>query len=219
MPPTGGRKILYLATDAAGGVGQFAGIVKLGETMETSVSDKFEFPEEYRNSDIAVKELWAVVEAIKMYRSDDLILVIACDSTVTRSQLAKNHATDPQANKLLQYLHNLDRAFFKTVFVYSEDNVADNPSRGSKILEQFRFDETMKILSGSHTYCHQRGYKETGRNHKIALSDLTPLDQEMINRPSPEEWSGLDVRVYDEILHTTESTEGSRGSDRKRQRE
>lgn len=106
---------------------------------------------------IAVGELQAVcdtVNAILTKRKNDppKVIVLATDSQNAKNWIEKGHAKNHEAMKLLRHLDELlaqkdaDPVRLYLVYVKSEHNVADTPSRQDGDLEEDRLLETMKVL-------------------------------------------------------------------------
>lgn len=154
--PDARRRTLVLASDAAGADGQYAGIVKLGSVPGESVAVRCDFPDHIANADISVKELWAAIKAVEMWSDPDCDVILGLDNTVARAQIRHSLGPDSLVNDLLKELYeNRNYRTLKTLFIFSEDNVADPPSRGDALIDESRFWATHRILSGSHVYSHQ----------------------------------------------------------------
>ena len=111
------------------------------------------YPPHYK---IAVAELYAIylgVKTVMSQKTPPKLIVLATDSQNAKNWIEKGHAKNQHAMELLREIDLLlDRSVEKTrlylVYINTDDNVADQPSRGEQI-ERPRLTETVKILTNA----------------------------------------------------------------------
>lgn len=104
-------------------------------------------------------------------------MVLGIDKAVARAWPRKEFASGEHAELAKEILELLpDGALFRTLFLYSEDNIADCPSRNDPILDEYaRYHESRKILSGEYLYASFVRERVNGANRraKMSIADLT----------------------------------------------
>lgn len=205
-PKSGGSgRVLLLASDAGGEDGLFAGIVRLGSDPESSIAMRRDFPPEIAAADISIKELWAAVLAIETWSDPDCDVILGVDSVVARAHLRHGLGHNKLTNDLLRQLYDSKNyRSLKTMFVYSEDNVADPPSRGDAIIDDQRFWASHRIISGSHVYAH---CKKPHRNLMWPCDLMTTLAQDDF-LSFRTDWSIIDAEareILDDLLCSEDS--------------
>lgn len=158
-----------------------------------------DFTEEQLSWDINLKELWVAVQVIKKYGSSSHQLVLGIDSAVARSWLRRKLASGESAEIANTILADIPRSYkYTTLFLYSEDNLADNPTRNKSIYDAYpRYQATKQILTGSHLYLNTVSDLVPEGTHKltkISIEQLSDVERDRVQ----ERWTrwtceGLDV--------------------------
>jgi len=168
--------------------------------MATSEVAHFPYPKHIESQPIHIKELWTAVQALKRWGHQDAHIVLGTDSTVARSHIRSMLGCDYLTNSLVLELMSIPRRSLHTVFLYSEDNVADSPSR-SKPLELHRFMESEKIMSGEWHYLKLLDASSAlPRDTKVHAAHLCADIQEEFNYGHAE-WSnfGTIIQVPEDV--------------------
>ena len=107
-------------------------------------------------------ELLAVTEAVERFSSCKQKLRIAIDSAAARGMLKHGSHPELRVNELLRRVFAAVGFSYETIFIYSEDNVADVASRRENLSPNDpdhcrRLDRTRDLLTGaiSYTYAHK----------------------------------------------------------------
>lgn len=152
------EEIEWAAADAAGikRDGEQALLAGVRITRQTAIHTSL-FTKQHRHKQIAVAELQGINDTVAFIlneRQNDppKIIVLATDSQNAKNWVEKGHAKNKQAMALLRELDQMLEGRRETpirlylVYVKSEDNVADTPSRGGQALENRRLENTLKAL-------------------------------------------------------------------------
>ena len=106
------------------------------------------YPEKYQG-DIAVAELYAIYMVVRDMAANNKLIVLATDSMVAKNWTEQGHGKN---NYCLHLLAQIDQLLETSgcrlylTYVNTNLNVADNPSRNDKLLEEDRIRETYKVL-------------------------------------------------------------------------
>lgn len=93
-----------------------------------------EFPTGIQEQHIAIKELWAALQAVqKMSHRRIEKYTLFCDNQNVVSWLQKWHARPPLASEILRRIYDINHSF-STLWVPTDDNPADGPSRGRPVM-------------------------------------------------------------------------------------
>ena len=134
---------------------------------------KWPFPEELAKKEIHIKELFAAVQAIDHWAMTGDKVFLAIDNTTARAAIRHLHTGCPYMKKLLERLVSIRderRLVIETFFIFSEDNIADCPSRDVP-LEPTRCRETWRLISGDFMYTWPDKESDEPRNKKIPVRD------------------------------------------------
>lgn len=185
---------IFLCSDASD---DLWGIVKMEPTLEESKApeswDGGKFPAVaypgQENWRIEIKELYAAVLAVEKWSSPTTNVVLGIDNTIARAWIRNGHVNDnPLANTLLKRLEAAPKRSLQTYFIYSEDNLADDPSR-ARVLSQDRFDNTWAIISGDAIYANRVDEASAAKDRatKIRVEDLSATAAKKV-RGSWDKW-------------------------------
>jgi hypothetical protein len=192
--------VLHVCNDASLEYGGFS--VLSAQGAKFCYSEKVDFPPEAArdNWDINLRELWTAIYVIDKFK--DNMLILGIDSAVARAWLRREMASSEGRATAIELLKKLPQeAKFRTIFLYSEDNLADIPSRDGlekRIGEQVRYLASWQILTGSHFYLHTCNQVAAGvdRRIRVALEDLSTLELDKAKR-GWERWTHHGVCVND----------------------
>ena len=171
----------YIASDASGGEEgspNLAGAVCLfdGEISSCEVQI-WPFPKDLESKEIHTKELYAAVQAIDHWAKIGDRVFLAIDNTTARAAIRHLHTGCPHMKRPLERLVSIRderRLDVETFFIFSEDNIADCPSRNAP-LDRNRYKETWCLLSGEFMYMWPDKDSDEPRNAKIRTRDLSDL--------------------------------------------
>jgi hypothetical protein len=143
---------------------------------------------------INLRELWVAVHAITEFGRDPRPLVLGIDSAVTRSWLRRFTARGECRQVAIHLLSRIPKGSrFRTVFLYSGDNLADVPTRPEEEFtpanRRSRHEASWQILTGSHVYENCVAEVPFAQRHnKISVHDLTIMELDKVKRQT-ERWT------------------------------
>ena len=202
-------EVVHVCTDASMDFGGFSVLSSKG--VKFCHSEKVVFPPEAvrDNWNINLLELWTAIYVIDKFK--DKMLILGIDSAVARAWLRRETASGVGRDTAIELLKKLPKeSKFRTILLYSEDNLADIPSRDGltkRIGEQERYLASWQIMTGTHFYLHTCNKVKAGvdRRIRVALEDLTSLELDKAKR-GWERWTHQGVCVNDPTLDPSVGT-------------